>query len=215
MTHPPASPAEHADRSSAVPFGSPQHHRRTGNDPDASGLPTGGDPNGATVSETAVGPGRVRIAIPVPPLLSARRPLPDGAHVAPGQISLAFVTGNGLRIAVSAEYFHAVAQYEREVDSVVLGVEVHPQIRATWGEDEVAAADLWVRALHSDADRIMVEAFAAFEDAVLAQRRGSELPCPDGWEHLLVDVFELDPLRGQRVAVALAASQRLNSTATQ
>lgn len=164
--------------------------------------------------ETTVGPGRVRISIPVPPLLSTRRPLPTGTHVEPGAITLAFVAGSGLRIAVNAASFHAVAQYESGPDSAVLGVEVHPGGAADWTIDDSMQVEHWVRGVHQDAARTIVEALAAYEDAVLAHRRGSELRCPPGWEPLRVDVFELDPLRGQRVAVALAASQRLNAFPT-
>jgi len=151
------------------------------------------------------------LLVPVPPLLSAGKPLPEGIHVRSGQLGLSVISGNGLRIVVRNDAFQGTASHSPEFHGGPLIVQVVPVDDDILTIDDMIQLDDYVRSVHGDASRLMLESFVQFEDIVQAHQRGATTPPPEGWGVMPIQVFETDPFRGMRTAVALAASHYLNA----
>jgi len=151
----------------------------------------------------------------VPPLLSPGKPLPPGVTIASGQITLSLVTGNGLRVAIRTDIFQGMASYSPEFDGGPLVVQVVPVRSDPMDIDALVQLDDYVRTVHGDATRLLVESFTQFEDVVQAYHRGAIVPPSSGWGIMPIQVIEADPFRGMRTAIALATSHYLNANVPQ
>lgn len=163
-----------------------------------------------TMTTPNLGGGTGALTMPVPPLLSKEKPLPETCRVSLGDISLSFIIESGLRLSVRNRQVQASAGYAVEMNSGPLAVQVVPLGEERWTQEDFVAVDAWVRALHSDACRLLLESFVQFEEAVLARDRGAELTVPLGWDALEMKVSRENPFRGQRTVIAVAVSEHLN-----
>ncbi|BDZ52641.1 hypothetical protein GCM10025867_48820 (plasmid) [Frondihabitans sucicola] len=157
-----------------------------------------------------VGGGTGILTMPVPPLLSKDKPLPESCRIEVGDISLSFIMESGLRLGVRNRQLQASAGYAVEMNSGPLAVQVVPIGEEHWTQEDFVAVDAWVRALHGDASRLLLESFVQFEDAILARERGATLTVPLGWDAMEMKVSRQNPYRGHRTVIAVAVSEYIN-----